>query len=115
VYALLSNNYINDILMHDYDFNDDEVVANYMSLVKGLSVCLNATTIQFYLGQDTCPLFDQAVKFYDYPEQMVKIASRASVLSLMKIPDELMAKTIIKSKFFERYVSLIKNSWVKLD
>ena len=58
MYALLSNNYINDILMHEYDFNDDEVVANYMSLVKGLSVCLNATTIQFYLGQDTCPLFD---------------------------------------------------------
>ena len=26
-----------------------------------------------------------------------------------------MAKTIIKSMFFERYVSLIKNSWVKLD
>ena len=46
---------------------------------------------------------------------MVKIASRASVLSLMKIPDELMSKTIIKSMFFERYVSLIKNSWVKLD
>jgi hypothetical protein len=55
------------------------------------------------------------VKFYDYPEQMIRIASRTSVLSLMKLPDELTQTVILKSQFFERFMLHIKNQWVRAD
>jgi hypothetical protein len=45
VYALLSNGIINQILNFQFDFTDDEVVANYISLVKGIAVVLTPDTV----------------------------------------------------------------------
>ena len=41
IYYLLSNNYVNSIIVHKYDFSDEEILAYYISFLKTLSLKLN--------------------------------------------------------------------------
>ena len=49
LYYLLSNNYINEIIMYPYDFGDDEnLVDQFVSFMKSLSLRLDFKTVQFF-------------------------------------------------------------------
>ena len=37
IYYLLSNNHVNSIIVHKFDFSDEEVMAYYISFLKTLS------------------------------------------------------------------------------
>ena len=52
LYYLLSNNHINDLIVHPFDFSDDEVTAYYVSFLKTLSLKLNQSTLQFFFNAD---------------------------------------------------------------
>ena len=41
IYYLLSNNHVNSIIVHKFDFSDEEVMAYYISFLKTLSFRLN--------------------------------------------------------------------------
>ncbi len=43
---LLSNNYINDLITHRFDFSNEEVLGYYISFLKSLSLKLNDNTLQ---------------------------------------------------------------------
>lgn len=45
---LLSNNHVNSIIVHKFDFSDEEVMAYYISFLKTLSLKLNSHTIHFF-------------------------------------------------------------------
>merc|ERR1719424_808926 len=45
VYFILSNNHINELIQHDFDFNDLDFMAYWISFVKGLSLKLNEHTV----------------------------------------------------------------------
>jgi hypothetical protein len=53
---LLSNNHVNELITHKFDFaenskvSDDELLAYYISLLKTLSLKLNPNTIQFFFN-----------------------------------------------------------------
>ena len=47
---LLSNNYINDLITYHWDFTNEDVLANYVSFLKTISLKLNARTIQFFFN-----------------------------------------------------------------
>lgn len=50
LYYLLSNNHINDLIVHPFDFSDEETLAYYASFLKALSLKLNQNTLQFFFN-----------------------------------------------------------------
>ena len=48
---LLSNNHVNSIIVHKFDFSDEEVMAYYISFLKTLSFKLNSHTIHFFYNE----------------------------------------------------------------
>ena len=48
---LLSNNHVNCIIVHKFDFSDEEVMAYYISFLKTLSLKLNVHTIHFFFNE----------------------------------------------------------------
>lgn len=86
---LMSNNTFNDIIVHPFDFNDEEILLNYISLLKGLAVSLNDETLQMFITkvmarQGSFPLLSQAAQFYNHPEAMVRTSSRTVVINILK-------------------------------
>lgn len=54
IYYLLSNNHVNSIIEHKFDFSDEEVMAYYISFLKTLSLKLNSQTIHFFYNEVRC-------------------------------------------------------------
>lgn len=48
---LLSNNNVNLIILHEFDFNNEEIIAYYISFLKTLSFKLNTYTIHFFFNE----------------------------------------------------------------
>ena len=48
---ILSNNAINEFITHPYDFGDDEIVAYYISFLKGLSLRIEAIPLDLFYNQ----------------------------------------------------------------
>ena len=96
---ILSNNHINDLITTPLDFMDEDVVSQYISFLKLLSMNLTPDTVQFFYNYvcfwlvfslfqtqsaDPFPLFSICSKFYDHPEPMVRIAVRTITLNCLK-------------------------------
>ena len=48
---LLSNNHVNSIILHKFDFSDEEITAYYISFLKTLSLKLNKHSIHFFYNE----------------------------------------------------------------
>lgn len=48
---LLSNNHINHIITHRFDFSDEEITAYYISFLKTLSLKLSISSIHFFFSE----------------------------------------------------------------
>ncbi len=84
----MSNNYINDIIVHEaYDFSDEEIVNYYIVLLKSLSLQLNSTTLHFFFDSRTMdfPLCSESVKFLSSKDNMIRIAVRTITLNVYRI------------------------------
>ena len=90
IYYLLSNNHVNSIIVHKFDFSDEEVMAYYISFLKTLSFRLNKHTIHFFYNEhnNDFPLYTEAIKFFNHGESMVRIAVRTLSLNVYKVEDE---------------------------
>lgn len=84
---LLSNNHVNSIIVHKFDFSDEDVMGYYILFLKTLSLKLNPHTIHFFYNEHTndFPLYTEAIKFFNHPESMVRIAVRTISLNVYKV------------------------------
>jgi hypothetical protein len=115
LFYLFSNDHVpKELIEHDFDFDDEEVLAYYISFLKTVSLKLNPQTIQFFFftGADngtrgsrrepkspdasaaadddanaSFPLYERATRFLAHPESMVRAAARAAVLNCAGTPD----------------------------
>lgn len=94
LYYLLSNNHVNSIIMHKFDLSDEEVMAYYISFLKTLSFKLNPHTIHFFFNSSDFPLYTEAIKYFNHPEKMVRIAVRILTLNVFKVDEKSMLKFI---------------------
>lgn len=94
LYYLLSNNHVNSITQHKFDLSDEEVMAYYISYLKTLSFKLNPHTIHFFFNGTEFPLYSEAVKYFNHPEKMVRIAVRILTLNVFKVEEKSMLKYI---------------------
>jgi protein CLEC16A len=83
---LLSNNLINDFISLPLDLENEEVIAYFVSFLKTLSLNLNTNTVHFFFDEESqsFPLYTCAVKLFNHPENMVRIAVRTLTLNVFK-------------------------------
>ncbi|XP_041432916.1 protein CLEC16A isoform X2 [Xenopus laevis] len=90
LYYLLSNNHVNSIIVHKFDFSDEEIMGYYICFLKTLSVKLNNHTVHFFYNEHTndFALYTEAIKFFNHPEHMVRIAVRNITLNIYKVNNQ---------------------------
>ncbi|XP_076230086.1 C-type lectin domain containing ema isoform X1 [Nomia melanderi] len=123
LYYLLSNNHVNSIIVHKFDFSDEEVMAYYISFLKTLSLKLNAHTIHFFYNEvnehtNDFPLYTEAIKFFNHSEGMVRIAVRTLTLNVYRVEDASMLVFIrdrTAAPYFSNLVWFIGNHIIELD
>ncbi|XP_059091774.1 protein CLEC16A homolog isoform X2 [Tigriopus californicus] len=120
IYYLLSNNHVNAIIVHKFDFSDEEVMAYYISFLKTLSFRLNKHTIHFFYNEHTndFPLYTEAIKFFNHSESMVRIAVRTLTLNVYRTEEESMLKFVIDKTavpYFSNLVWFIGNHILDMD
>ncbi|XP_046894717.1 protein CLEC16A isoform X4 [Hypomesus transpacificus] len=120
LYYLLSNNHVNSIIVHKFDFSDEEIMAYYISFLKTLSLKLNNHTVHFFYNEHTndFALYTEAIKFFNHPESMVRIAVRTITLNVYKVDNQHMLhyirdKTAVP--YFSNLVWFIGSHVIELD
>lgn len=120
LYYLLSNNNVNSIIIHKFDFSDEEVLAYYISFLKTLSLKLNRHTVHFFFNEhkNDFPLYTEAIKFFNHSESMVRIAVRTLTLNVYRVGDKNMLNFIrdkTADPYFWNLVWFIGNHAIELD
>uniref|UniRef100_A0A671RGR3 Protein CLEC16A-like n=1 Tax=Sinocyclocheilus anshuiensis TaxID=1608454 RepID=A0A671RGR3_9TELE len=123
LHYLLSNNHVNSIIVHKFDFSDEEIMeimAYYISFLKTLSLKLNNHTVHFFYNEHTndFALYTEAIKFFNHPESMVRIAVRTITLNVYKVDNQHMLhyirdKTAVP--YFSNLVWFIGSHVIELD
>lgn len=83
---LLSQNHTNGIILHDFDFNDEEIIGYYIAFLKSLTFRMNEDTINFFYDEahSSFPVYQRALRFFNHSENMVRIAVRTITLNIFK-------------------------------
>ncbi|EDX12687.1 GD20289 [Drosophila simulans] len=111
LYYLLSNNHVNSIMVHKFDFSDEDVMGYYILFLKTLSLKLNTHTIHFFYNE-------RRIKFFNHPESMVRIAVRTISLNVYKVQNPSMLRFIrdkTAAPYFSNLVWFIGKHILELD
>ncbi|KAJ2645943.1 Protein CL16A [Coemansia sp. RSA 1250] len=117
LYALLSNNFVNELIAAPIDMDNEEVVSYYVAFLKALSLKLTADTIHFFCNErmDDFPLYTTAISLFDHPDSMVRVAVRAITLNVFRINDPRALDFVLHSpkstSFWEQIVCALKDSY----
>lgn len=117
---LLSNNHVNSIIVHKFDLSDEDVMGYYILFLKTLSLKLNPHTIHFFYNEHTndFPLYTEAIKFFNHPESMVRIAVRTISLNVYNVENDSMQQFIrdrTAAPYFSNLVWFIGKHILELD
>lgn len=121
VYYLLSNNHVNKLMSAPLDFDDDEILAYYITLMKSLAMKLDVETIKFFFIQhpeQTFPLYIEATKFFSHRDHMVRATVRAITLQVYRIVDQPMQRYVLRhasEHYFNQLATHMKMLWLALD
>eukprot|EP00727_Mastigamoeba_balamuthi_P001057 m51a1_g10949 hypothetical protein (862) ;mRNA; f:195691-198818 len=112
LYYLLSNNLINNLIVKDFDYADEDLLAYCISFLKSLSLKLDARSVHFFFDDETgqFPLFTKALNFFDHRESMVRIAVRVITSSVFAINDPSVRAFVMKTAptHFENCIKYIR-------
>eukprot|EP00002_Diphylleia_rotans_P040462 TRINITY_DN9594_c0_g2_i1.p1 TRINITY_DN9594_c0_g2~~TRINITY_DN9594_c0_g2_i1.p1 ORF type:complete len:883 (+),score=159.28 TRINITY_DN9594_c0_g2_i1:89-2737(+) len=120
-FYIMSNNRLNEVIMHKFDLSDEETLALYVTLLKNTSIRLNLDSLQFLFNPDRdypFPIYHEAVRLFNHPESMVRTAVRTLTLSIFKVDDEDMRAFLIHSRtaiYFLNLIWFLRNLHVKID
>ena len=122
IYYLMSNDHITSIISYPFNFENEENLAYYISFLKTLSMKLNKHTIHLFFNDvkhlSHFPLYTEAIKFFDNPESMVRIAVRTLTLNVFRVDNKDMLNFICKktaSSYFSNLVYSIGNHALQFD
>jgi hypothetical protein len=90
IYFVMSNNHINRIISSTaLDFDNDEIVSNYISFTKALSLKLDSDLVQFFFDQQNqrFPLYEHSVRLLDHNDRLVRTSVRQVVANVLAIKD----------------------------
>lgn len=115
----MSNNFINQLITQKFDFSDEELLAFYISFLKGIALKFDKDIIQFFFQKETkkFPLFEESIRFFNYNDSMVRSAIRVITLKVYGVQDkELKVYILEKSKeYFPLLMKYIVSQFINLD
>ena len=120
LYYLLSNNYVNEIIMLELNFGDSDLVSQFVSFLKTLSLRLNVRTVQFFLDDraGSMPLYDCVLNFINQGENMVRTSALTIVLNLFRVDDAGLRAFLLRADkqhdFFRQISQLLQNQTSQL-
>lgn len=93
-FYLLSGGFLNSLFDEPPDLEDEEILAYYVTLLKGVALQVDGDSCQLCLNNQSAnspthrlPLFERAVHLADHKDSMVRTACRTALLSLLRIQD----------------------------
>lgn len=109
-----------DIVSFTFDFSDEEIVENYVSMLKAFAVNLKPEMFSEYLSNNNFALLAGTMMFMNYHEAMIKTAARTVILSIFTCMDYVVKPTnikdyIVKSGFFSCFVSSLGEKLSQCD
>ena len=86
LYFILSNNFINDLLLIDFSKYDDEYYSYYVNFIKSLVMRLDESTfILFYNKRSNLfPLLECTLNLYNYSNSMIRTVVNNIILQILK-------------------------------
>eukprot|EP00727_Mastigamoeba_balamuthi_P011675 m51a1_g713 hypothetical protein (1036) ;mRNA; r:417436-421771 len=120
LFYLLSNNHINNMIAHEFDYGDEDLLAYYISFLKTLSLKLDGRSVHFFFNQQKhdFPLYTEAIKFFNNREGMVRIAVRVITLNVYRLEDPAVRKFVLNnsaSPYFGNLTWFIRRQCHLLD
>ena len=110
IFYLFSNNHINEVVGMRFDFENEEVLGHYITLLKSISLKLNNNTVQFFFSNGLFPLYTEAVKLINHRDGMVRTAVRTLTLKVYHIRDPAVQSFVISqpaNHYFTRLASYV--------
>jgi protein CLEC16A len=121
LYYLLSNNYINEVIIFPFNLENDESLRDqFASFMKSLSLRLDNQTVQFFFIEDTgaFPILMKAIEMLQISEPMVRTASQATILNVYKVDDiksrHYSLQDQVMNSFFVQIVTLFEGHYATL-
>jgi len=120
LYYLLSNNKVNELIVHKFDFAlDEELLAYYITFLKTISLKLDREMVQFFFDVDKrkFQLYERAIEFADSNESMVQIAVRTITLNIYSVNDAAMHQFVADTSdaYFERMALYTWDQFLKIS
>ena len=107
---MFSNNHINEVVGMHFDFDDEEVLGHYITLLKSISLKLNKDTVQFFYDKGSFPLYSEAIRLINHHDGMVRAAVRTLTLKVYHIRDPAVQSFVISqpaSHYFSRLATYV--------
>ncbi|PSS24406.1 Protein CLEC16A like [Actinidia chinensis var. chinensis] len=123
IYYCLSNDYINSVITHQYEFDGGDLASYYVSFLRVVSSKLNRDTLCLLVKvhEDAVvsfPLYSEALKFAYHGEKMIQTAVRALTLNIYNVSDDMVYQFITTppvSQYFSDLVLSIRKQCTHLD
>ncbi|XVF55836.1 hypothetical protein PTKIN_Ptkin06aG0068600 [Pterospermum kingtungense] len=123
IYYCLSNDYINNIIAHQYDFDAGDLALYYVSFLRAVSSKINRDTLCLLVKVHgdvvvSFPLYGEALKFAQHGEKMIQTAIRALSLNIYNVSDDMVYQFVTTppaSKYFSDLVSSLREQCLHLD
>ncbi|XP_070665750.1 protein TRANSPARENT TESTA 9-like isoform X2 [Malus domestica] len=117
-----SNDYINNIIGHKFEFGGD-LALYYVSFLRAVGNKLNKDTLCLLLkvhgdAVASFPLYEEALKFAHHGDKMIQTAIRALNLSIYNASDDMVYQYITTppvSRYFSDMVSSLSKKFFHLD
>ena len=110
LYCILSNNFVNDLLLIDFSKYDDEYFSYYVNFLKSLVMRIDDNTfLLFYNERSNCfPLIDCALNLYNYSNSMTRTVVNNIILQILKCDMEKIYEyfTLLPSVNYFNFISL---------
>ena len=86
LYFILSNNFINDLLLIDYSKYDDEYYSYYVNFLKSLAMRLDQNTFLLFYNErsNLFPLLYCSLNLYNYSNAMIRTVVNNIILQILK-------------------------------
>ena len=110
LYCILSNNFVNDLLLIDFSKYDDEYFSYYVNFVKSLVMRIDENTFQLFYNERSgfFPLIDCSLNLYNYSNSMTRTVVNNIILQILKCDMEKIYEyfTILPSVNYFSFISL---------
>lgn len=104
-----------EIIQHKFDFVDEEISQNFVSLMKGITVNLPEELLLTFLVTKKFILFNATRIFCFYRERMVMTASRTVLLSIIAFNHPIVLDYILSSGFLLSLVIRLRKNLYEID